>query len=200
MVDSMANKKIAYIDVETTGLDPKTCAIIQLSGILEINGEIAETFDFKIRPNPDQAIYTRALEVTSIKMKDVLGAEYTQFTAYEKFIYMLDGHINKYDPGDKFYFVGYNSQTFDTQFIREFMNAHDNPYYGSYFWHPSIDVMQLVAYAAVGQRNKFVDFKLGTVAKSFGIELDESRLHDALYDVELTREVFKLIQKEYPTK
>lgn len=40
--------------------------------------------------------------------------------------------------------------------------------------------------------NKFdmENFKLMTVAKTMGIEIDENKLHDATYDIELTRDIF----------
>jgi DNA polymerase III subunit epsilon len=34
------------------------------------------------------------------------------------------------------------------------------------------------------------DFKLSTIAEKLGITVDPSKLHDALYDVELTRESY----------
>ncbi len=41
------------------------------------------------------------------------------------------------------------------------------------------------------QRHMMKDFKLHSVAAQFGIELDESKLHDAMYDIYLTYEVYK---------
>jgi DNA polymerase-3 subunit epsilon len=37
------------------------------------------------------------------------------------------------------------------------------------------------------------DFKLKTVAGHFGTVVDETRLHDALYDIELTMNIYKAI-------
>lgn len=42
--------KILFFDCETTGIDPKKNAIHQLSGIMDIDGIIKETFDYKIKP------------------------------------------------------------------------------------------------------------------------------------------------------
>jgi DNA polymerase-3 subunit epsilon len=38
-------------------------------------------------------------------------------------------------------------------------------------------------------------FKLSRVAKTLGIEVDEDRLHDADYDVYLTREIYKTVSR-----
>jgi DNA polymerase-3 subunit epsilon len=38
-----------------------------------------------------------------------------------------------------------------------------------------------------------IDFKLKTVAKELGLWVDETRLHDAEYDIELTRSVYRIV-------
>ena len=37
------------------------------------------------------------------------------------------------------------------------------------------------------------NFKLGTVAETLGVKVDESKLHDGLYDVELTKAIYDKI-------
>lgn len=189
--------KLAYTDVETTGLDPISCAIWQLSGIIEIDGVIEEKFNILMRPNMDQNINLGALEATKASLDKIVKGDLSQFEGYNLFISILDKYINKYDKTDKFFMVGYNNHSFDSAFVRQFMKMHDNPYYGSYFWHPGIDVMLIAAYAALKQRSNLPDFKLLTVAKSLGIEVIEEKAHDATYDIEVTRDMFKLIQSEY---
>ena len=48
-----------FLDVETTGLEPSTCSIIQLSGLIR-DGEKEETFDFRIKPYRDEIITNNA--------------------------------------------------------------------------------------------------------------------------------------------
>ena len=38
-----------------------------------------------------------------------------------------------------------------------------------------------------------LNFKLSTVAQTVGIEIDEARLHEANYDIELTRAVYGIV-------
>jgi len=47
----------------------------------------------------------------------------------------------------------------------------------------------------MNQRPSMPNFKLMTVAKHIGLDIDESKAYDAIYDVEITREIFK---KLYP--
>lgn len=190
--------KLLYIDTETTGLDYDSCAIWQLGGIIEIDGVEKERFDIHMRPNPEQNICIGALDATSTNLEKIIKDSISQYEGYTNFINILDNYINKYNKEDKFFMIGYNNHSFDSAFIRKFMLMHNNSYYGSYFWHPGIDVMLLAAYAAMSQRIRLPNFKLTTVAKSLGLEVDETKAHDAMYDIELTRSVFKLIKKEYP--
>jgi DNA polymerase-3 subunit epsilon len=37
------------------------------------------------------------------------------------------------------------------------------------------------------------NFKQGTVAKALGIEIDESRLHDALYDIQVCKSIYDIV-------
>lgn len=64
-------------------------------------------------------------------------------------------------------------------------------YFNSWFWIDTIDVMVLASNKFAKERHKFTDFKLSTVAQKLGIEFDETKLHDALYDIELTKKVYE---------
>lgn len=60
------------IDVETTGTDPKTCKIIQLSAVRFINHQEAESFNTYI--NPSCSIPAEVSELTGITSATVAGA------------------------------------------------------------------------------------------------------------------------------
>lgn len=55
--------------------------------------------------------------------------------------------------------------------------------------------MLLAAYVLRERRPHMPNFKLMTVARELGIEVDESRLHDAEYDIELTKAMYKAVIK-----
>jgi DNA polymerase-3 subunit epsilon len=160
--------------------------------IIEIDGEVKETFDLKVQPFPNQIVTPESLEINNITM-DMLKTYPKPKDVHKEFSELLCTYVDRYDKSDKFFMVGYNSAGFDDQFLRTwFKNAGDN-YYGSMIWWPTIDVAILVMDAIKEQRNKFINFQLPTVAKMLGIEVDESKLHDALYDVYLTRELYQKI-------
>jgi DNA polymerase-3 subunit epsilon len=68
-------------------------------------------------------------------------------------------------------------------------------YFGSWFWSDSLDVMVLASHFFIDKREMMQDFKLKTVCGHAGINIDESKLHDAIYDVKLTRELFLIVTK-----
>lgn len=118
--------------------------------------------------------------------------------AFKQVEQMLDKHINKYDPKDKAFMVGYNCQAFDKQFFYEWFVKNGSPYMFSYFYPETLDVFVLMGYAAQKQRTKLGDGKLVTYSKSVGIKVDETKLHDAMFDTDLTYQLFQLYLKEYP--
>lgn len=48
----------------------------------------------------------------------------------------------------------------------------------------------------MSRRAGMKDFKLLTVARELGLKVDEAKAHDARYDVEVTREMFKRLHKD----
>lgn len=188
--------KLLYIDLETTGLNSGENAIIELAGILEIDDKVQESFSIYMKPDSDQEIDQNALDAISIN-RDTIDKYPTQKEGYTRFIKILEKYINVFDKNDKLFLVGYNIHSFDIPFLRVFFLRNNNKYFGSYFHHPSIDVMLLISFFSMTQRENLPNFKLATIAESLGINVDKERLHMALYDTSITRDIFKLIQANY---
>ncbi|MCK5614551.1 3'-5' exonuclease [Candidatus Pacearchaeota archaeon] len=185
-------EKLIHLDLETTGLDSDKSGITQIAGIIEIDGKEVEKFDFRVKPFPQKEISLEALKVTGVTAEQLNKSSVPQIV-YREFTAMLKRHINQFDKKDKFHMVGYNCQSFDSAFLRVFFADNGDKYYGSFFWSATIDVMVLAANALRHKRHEMVNFKLGTVAEELGIELDESKLHDAMYDIELTKAIFEIV-------
>lgn len=180
-------EKIAIIDVETTGTNHWQHSIHQISGMIIIDGEIKETFDFKVAPHPKAKIDPKALEVSGVT-EEQIRAYPPQATVYAQLIDIFSKYVDKYDKLDKFFFAGYNA-IFDNNFVRAFFVQNGDEYFGSWFWAGCLDAMVLALYILTGVRHKMKNFQLATVAEFLGIEVDESKLHDATYDNYLTYQV-----------
>lgn len=185
--------KLFFYDLETTGLNPARNGIHQISGEIFIDGDSIEKFDFKVCPNPKCTIEQSALDVGHLTKEQILAYP-TMSEVYKDLVYMLGKYVDKFDKKDKFFLVGYNNAAFDDKFFRGFFLQNGDSYFGSWFWSGSIDVMVLAANALVHKRHLMENFKLSTVAKYLGIKVDDDALHDAFYDIYLTKEVYEIVK------
>lgn len=186
-------KKLFY-DLETTGLDKRECGIHQISGCVEINGQIKEYFDFKLRPINGCKIEDAAIHLLNqrgITLDTILEYPDPQKT-FNEFKKLLSKYISKYNPKDKFHLCGYNNRSFDDDFLRNFFIKMQDRYFGSFFWQNTIDVMSTASDFLVDVRHMLPNFKLTTVASFLRLEVDSSRLHDAEYDIELTHLIYTI--------
>ncbi len=184
--------KLFYYDLETTGVKHWKNGIHQISGCIEIDGVVKENFDFKVCPNPVCVIEDEALAVSNIT-RDICLAYPQMGEVHKNLSELLGKYIDKFNKKDKFFLVGYNNASFDNQFLRAFFVQNNDNYFGSWFWSSHIDVMVLAGQHLMNERHKMIDFKQSTVARYLGIEVDETRLHDAIYDVEILRQIYKKV-------
>ncbi len=195
-------QKLLFVDVETTGTDPERHGLTQISGCVQLGDTVEETFDWYVRPYPQDVIEDEALAVTGIDRRQFLPPGHPDHLAvagqdfldpgvvYTRMVEMLGRYVDKFNKGDKFQFVGYNAHSFDMPFVRKFWEKNSDRFFGSWFWYPCLDVMLVWAQILQLKRPELTNFKLATVARHSGIKVDDDRLHDSQYDIELTRELW----------
>ena len=185
-------EKILYFDVETTGIDDKECEIVQIAGIIEIDGLVKEKFNLLMKPTQNARIEEQALEVIG-KTKEEIFSYPPQQIVYTKFKRILETYVNKYDKQDKLKLVGHNI-SFDFNFLLAWSRRMDDKFIGSLVSYKeqfcTFRVIQAMKF--LGLVEKTEDDKLTTLCKYFGIELDNA--HDALFDIEATRELYLKIK------
>jgi DNA polymerase-3 subunit epsilon len=136
------------------------------------------------------------LEVGGVTRAQIM--EYPpQKDIYEAFLKILEKYVDKFDKTDKFFLIGFNNQAFDNSFLRAFFKQCGDDYFGSWFWSTSPDVMVLATQRLMTVRHLMPNFKLMTVAKFMKVKVEEEKLHDAMYDTYITREIYKLLNKEF---
>ena len=188
--------KLFFYDLETTGTNPGRHGIHQISGEIVIDGKTVETFDFKVQPNPKAQIEDAALAVGGVTREQIMayppmGQVYTQLVA------MLSKYVDKFDKTDKFHLVGYNNRGFDDNFLRGFFLQNGDKFFGSFFWADSIDVLVLASTFLADHRAELQNFKLATVADFLGIDTTAGKLHDASFDIYVTKAVFDFIMSKF---
>lgn len=186
--------KLIFWDIESTGLNFWQHGIHQIAGIIEIDGAVVESFDFKVRPNPKAKIDQAALDVAHVTVDQIMAYPPME-EIYRKLTAILAQYVDKFNKKDKFFTVGFNNASFDNPFLRAWFKQNGDEYFGSWFWSAPIDVMTKASEALMADRPAMENFKLMTVAKHVGIEIDETKLHDAGYDVDITRDIFRRLNK-----
>lgn len=178
--------KILWLDTETTGLNKDICDIIQLSGIIVINGEEKERFNFHCQPMHYESIESEALVKNGLTIDTIKTFPLSQ-EVFVKFKQVLDKYIDKYNKEDKFYIAGHNVQ-FDIDFLKKFFKDQGDKFFGSYFYYKNMDLMALCSILHISGLFDIPSFKLGDIAVQLGIECDN--LHDSVIDIDITRKCF----------
>lgn len=189
-------KKIFWLDVETTGLDPDTCQIIELAILYEEYNEDTgntinkDTLHAYCLPEERPKDFDRITEITGITYEYLQEHGISEKELFKDLIQFLDSKIDRYNKEDKAYFVAYKAE-FDNQFIRELFNRHskDKVYFGNYFYHLYLDTLQLSLFCEFfGLFDRPENFKLETLAKHLKV-VDEKKsdFHSALVDIKTTR-------------
>lgn len=184
--------KIVFFDLETTGTLVNKHGIHQLSGEIVVDGEVKETFDFRVQPNLKAEILQEALDVAGVTKEQILAYPPME-EVYAQFVAMLDKYVDRFNKKDKFFLAGYNNASFDNQFLRAWFVQNNDKYFGSWFWSNSIDVMVMATPYLADKRSEMENFKQGTVAKTLEIQVDDSKLHDALYDIQVCKAIYNIV-------
>jgi len=180
--------KLLHLDVETTGLFAPGAGLVQVAGIVEIDGEEVETFDLRCRPFPGDLLNKDALQIIG-KTREELAALPDPADTFRELLDVLDRHVDRFDKADKFFMVAYNA-SFDNEHLRAWWKKCGGEYFGAYFWTPPLCVMTLAGIALRPSRPDLPNFKLATVAQAMRITADGDP-HDALTDVRLSAGIWR---------
>lgn len=189
--------KLVILDCETTGLDSRKHALVQLSGKVMIEKKIISKFDFKVRPFEDDEITDEALQCNGLTFDEISKFPTPEEVLPEmkKYFYQF---VDRENPKDLLIPVGYNVK-FDEGFVKAFftkLNAFNS--YKNIFSYRTIDVMAMsLAYLfKTGQAETMSAFHQFNVADALGIEYNKNGLHEAVEDASLCEKIFvKLLNK-----
>lgn len=181
-----------FYDLETTGTDPRKHSIHQIAGFIEINDEVVDKFNIYSRPHPKAQLDSGALRVCGVDSETILGYQPME-DAQKEFKAKLGAYIDPFDPKQKAWNVGFNIRAFDDVFLRAWFKQCKDEFIGAWFWTDTLDVLVLASEYLINRRVNMPSFKLKRVAMELGIVIDPDRIHDASYDVQLTREIYRIV-------
>ena len=179
-------KKLIFIDTETTGVDTETAGVWQIGGIIRC-GKRREEFQFECDIFEGDQFEESATGVTGITLAKLETLPDPK-DVYDQFIALLDKYVDRYDKKDKFIAVGYGAE-FDQKILRSWFEKNDDDYFGSWFWHPWLCMMNAVAFRYQDKRDTFPNFKLQTVMEHLGLE-NSGKFHEAIIDAEAAEAIY----------
>jgi len=187
-------KKVLFIDVETTGLDPRVHGIWQLAGLIEIDGEVADEFNYKMNVLEGDEVEDEALEVGGITVDDLAKFDPPDMV-FEHFKGILEKAVDKFDKDDKMFVAGYNVH-FDVDFLANWYRALSEDKYGlgSFINWKKIDPLPVLHWLDYTAKLYLPNYKLQTVCERFGVPLEA---HDAKSDIRATRELIIRIENKF---
>jgi len=185
------SKYIAWIDVESTGLDPVKCDVVQIALLIEENSEIVEEANIKLRPYVNCLVEDAALQVID-KTREEISHYPSPIDGIYQFKKILENYVSPYDKREKLFFAGYNP-SFDISMLYEAFKKNNDKYFFSWFFSCFIDVRSTVGEYFYQSDIVLDNYKLGTVCGHFGIDF---KAHDAMEDIRATRDLYYGIKGE----
>ncbi len=160
-------------DLETTGISCVTDAVVEISAVKVINGEIVDEFSELV--NPEMPISYFASQVNGIT--DEMVADCPTFNeVLGRFLDFIGDSV----------LAGHNIHSFDMKFIQRDVKK----YFGKVIGNDYIDTLQIARlYLPELEHHKLTD-----LAEHYRIETDGA--HRALNDCRMNQKVFELLRKE----
>jgi len=183
--------KLCFIDLETTGVIPHKNGVIQIAGSVDFLAdkmEEQETFNFSVRPFPNDVIDDKALEINKTTREEIEKYN-APMDVHSDLVELFSKHCNKYEKTDKMFFVGYNAR-FDYDFLRKFFEKCGDNYFGSFFFFPPLDVMNIAIWNCINERYLLPNFKLMTIVDHLKLDDVKGEFHDAMKDIMVTKNIF----------
>lgn len=189
-------QKIAYIDGETTGLDPLQNDLLTFSIIIEIDGRIEDKLNVEMQPFNYQSITDEALKINGMTVEQIKKFP-SPHEAHKKIVALFEKYVNRFDKTDKLIPAGYNVG-FDVDFLFKLFQKCGDPYCGSYLDYHKLDVASLVLFFKIqGFFPDLEGYKLTDVCKDLNIDLDAHKAED---DIIATRKIYKILMDKIELK
>jgi DNA polymerase III epsilon subunit family exonuclease len=162
------------IDLETTGLSPARCHIIEISAVRVRDGEAVEEFTTLVRP--PVAIPSFITHLTGISDEMVRDRPGIAEVADPLFVFLGSGIL-----------LGHNVH-FDVNFLYDHLAAHTGRFLGNDF----VDLLRL----SRRYQREYPDHRLSTLAERAGVR--PTGMHRARRDVEVTIHCYERIRSRVP--
>jgi DNA polymerase III alpha subunit (gram-positive type) len=170
-----------FVDIETTGLNPKIHGIFSISIRVRVDDQLVESKTIHM----DTTAYpwdSKAWEMHQYVIPTLNGV--TQNAGVYEFLAICQ----KYTINEKAFMVAYNA-SFDFDFIHEWLRVNHIKIY-DFFYSVPICVMHLANYRFQKHRAQLPNMKLTTICAGLNIPLEA---HNSDSDIDATIKVYDLL-------
>jgi|LakMenE01Jun11ns_1017448.scaffolds.fasta_scaffold9723388_1 DNA polymerase III epsilon subunit-like protein len=185
----MNDMMLLGLDCETTGLHVDADILTIYLGVVDQEYKIIQSLDLKVKPNPDdgRSVYSVEPDALRVNKIDLLEHDKNAVTYDEASKLIYQWLQSMYQLFGKLVPFGNNVQS-DIDIVNRLILRKKS-------WNNFVSPI-VIELSTLGQFNNFLlherkSLSLSNVAKQFGIEIDEKRLHTAEYDVILGAEVLQ---------
>jgi DNA polymerase III alpha subunit (gram-positive type) len=170
----MNHKNLAFIDIETTGLDPEVQEIIEIGGVIANSDfKVIDEFEIKVKPENLAAAEPEALRINRFDPAQWL------------FALSLPEAMKIFSEKTKDCIMVAHNVTFDYSFLQKAFSKTGVP---NLMHYHRLDTISM-AYAKLGKNGDAQKYSLGFLCNMFGI--DYKNAHTALPDARADFELFK---------
>ena len=191
--------KRVFVDTETTGLDKKIHGVIQIAALVEINGKVVEKFEGKCAPLEDDKVDLGAIKVAGYQTEEEVRSLPPSTQLYSDFVNLLARYVDRFDKYDKFHWYGYNAN-FDFEFVWSWFFKHGDNTFRAFVWTPPICILNLAGFVLETERPRLSSYTQMSIARHLQIGVEGDRIHDALYDIEVSRNILLELERRLKNK
>jgi len=187
-------KKLMFLDTETTGLYPFKHSPYDISGIIEVGGEVKESFSIQCKPLRFDNITQEALDANGMTIEKLENLQLTQ-KGYKELLAIWDGTVDKYNTDDKMVVIGHNVD-FDIRMLNGWFKNLDNNFFYSYVNRYAVDTFEIAKWLLVRGLipQNIENLQLETLCRHFKLidDIDDGNFHkSALYDIEMNKKIYE---------
>ena len=195
--------KLAFIDTETTGLDPVMNDPFQVAMIYRellfeydrsgFKFSFTDSYDEKVfymKPLNFDTISPEALAVNRVTIDQLKSYNSAAIVFPVDIVSFLETKVDRFNKEDKMISVGYNVK-FDMDFLFALATKLGFKFFGSYFSRKPIDVLDHFRNLSLLFPGVFTNVKLQTVCEAAGLYLPHA--HNALDDIKATMNLFEQV-------
>lgn len=184
--------KLFWMDTETTGLYDNQHEIIELACLIEIEGKIVEETKWYPKPDKFDNISEQSLKINRTTVEELQSRELSQKQFLLDLTSMILRHVDRKNKYDFLTPAGHNVG-FDVGFLKSLFRKYNKlEFYESLFDYHVLDTSFLgISTHYLNKNLKNTHYGLCPTSESFGLDVNRSELHGAMYDTKLSRNLFR---------